>query len=183
MDGFAACGPRRRFGVGDGLRERSGPPRWNPGVAWLLWYCGCTEWKIVNGVTEPQYLIKFSESDDGINWRRENRIIIPYKDETDAIGRPVVVHENGLYKMWYSYRSIDDYRNNKTRSYRIGYAESEDNLIWERRDQQAGIDVSAEGWDSEMLAYPYVLDYKRRRYMFYNGNGFGRSGFGYALMS
>ena len=148
---------------------------------WKMWYCGCTEWKVVNGVTEPQYLIKYAESRDGIDWQRDNRVVIPYKDETEAIGRPVVVHENGIYKMWYSYRSIDSYRTNKARSYHIGYAESKDNVTWERRDELAGINLSNEGWDSEMLAYPYIVDYQDRRYMFYNGNGFGRSGFGYAL--
>lgn len=150
---------------------------------WRMWYCGGTEWKIVNGVTEPQYLIKYAESKDGIDWQRENRVVIPYKDEMEAIGRPIVVHENGLYKMWYSYRAIADYRTNKQHSYRIGYAESTDNITWTRKDEEVGIDVSAEGWDSEMLAYPYVVDYRDRRYLFYNGNGFGRTGFGYARFS
>jgi hypothetical protein len=149
---------------------------------WKMWYCGCTGWKIVNGVTEPQYLIKYAESLDGVTWQRANRVAIPYKHELEAIGRPVVVQEHGLYKMWYSYRSLADYRSNRHNSYRIGYAESEDNLRWERMDDQAGIDLSEEGWDSEMLAYPYIVDYKDARYLFYNGNGFGRSGFGYALV-
>jgi predicted GH43/DUF377 family glycosyl hydrolase len=149
---------------------------------WKMWYCGCTEWKVVNGVTEPQYLIKFAWSEDGVNWQRDNRVLIPYKDPTEAIGRPVVVHENGVYRMWYSYRSIADYRNNRANSYRIGYAESADNINWTRKDEAAGIDLSDEGWDSEMLAYPYIVDHEDKRYMFYNGNGFGRSGFGYALV-
>jgi hypothetical protein len=149
---------------------------------WKMWYCGCTEWKILDGVAEPQYLIKYAESDDGINWRRDNRTIIAYKHESEAIGRPVVVHEDGLYKMWYCYRNIDHYRTDKTKSYHIGYAESTDNVIWERKDDQAGLELSAEGWDSEMTAYPYIVDYNGNRYLFYNGNGFGRSGFGYALI-
>jgi hypothetical protein len=147
---------------------------------WKMWYCGGTEWKIVNGVAEPQYLIKYAESPDGINWRRENRVVIPYKSESEAIGRPVVVHENGLYKMWYSYRSIDGYRSDRERSYHIGYAESKDNVVWERKDGEVGVELSAEGWDSQMMAYPYIVDCAGKRYMFYNGNGFGRSGFGYA---
>jgi len=150
---------------------------------WKMWYCSCTEWKIINGVTEPQYLIKYAESSDGIEWRRDNRILIPYKDKNEAIGRPVVVHEDGLYKMWYSYRSIDDYRDNRERSYRIGYAESKDNVDWVRKDELVGTRLSDEGWDSQMMAYPYIVDYQDRRYLFYNGNGFGRSGFGYALIN
>jgi len=150
---------------------------------WKMWYCGCTEWKVVNGMTEPQYLIKYAESHNGIDWKRENQVVIHYKDDSDAIGRPVVIHENGRYRMWYSYRSIDQYRSDPSRSYRIGYAESVDNKDWQRKDEQAGIDISPEGWDAEMLAYPYPIDYQGRRYLFYNGNGFGRSGFGYALFS
>lgn len=149
---------------------------------WKMWYSGGTEWKLVNGITEPQYLVKYAESKDGINWQRDNRVIIPYKHEFEAIGRPVVVHENGIYKMWFSYRNIDNYRTDKKKSYHIGYAESKDNFTWERKDEQAGIELSAAGWDSEMMAYPYIVDYKGSRYMFYNGNGFGRSGFGYALI-
>jgi hypothetical protein len=148
---------------------------------WKMWYCGGTEWKLVDGVTEPQYLIKYAESKDGIEWVRPNRVLISYRHESEAIGRPVVVHENGIYKMWYSYRNIDEYRTNKNKSYHTGYAESVDNLNWERKDEESGLDLSETGWDSEMTAYPYIVDYQDKRYLFYNGNGFGRSGFGYAV--
>jgi hypothetical protein len=43
-------------------------------------------------------------------------------------------------------------------------------------------DVSEEGWDSEMMCYPYVFDHKGERYMLYNGNGYGKSGFGIAKL-
>ncbi len=101
----------------------------------------------------------------------------------EGTGGPLGVQVRGIYKMGYSPRSIDSYRSNRERSYRIGYAESEDGITWERRDEESGIGVAEAGWDSEMIAYPYVVDYKDRRYMFYNGNGFGRSGFGYALIT
>lgn len=149
---------------------------------WRMWYCGCTEWKVIDGVTEPQYLIKYAESRNGFDWQRENKVVIGYKNDLEAIGRPFVVHENGLFRMWYCYRSIAGYRGDRGRSYRIGYAESPDNDRWVRKDQEAGLEVSDEGWDSEMLAYPYVVDSGGKRYMFYNGNGFGRSGLGVALL-
>jgi len=62
--------------------------------------------------------------------------------------------------MWYSYRG----RNN-IKTYRIGYAESFDGLQWIRKDDDVGIDVSKTGWDSEMICYPFVFDYKEERYM------------------
>ena len=83
--------------------------------------------------------------------------------------------------MWFSARGVRDYRTQKAHSYRIGYAESRDGLNWTRKDELAGIDIAAEGWDSEMIAYPYVYRRGGKLHMVYNGNGFGRSGFGYAV--
>ena len=85
--------------------------------------------------------------------------------------------------MWYSYRNIDDYRSNREKSYHIRVCGIEGQPHWERKDDQAGLELSLDGWDSEMVAYPYIVDYQDKRYMFYNGNGFGRSGFGYALVT
>jgi hypothetical protein len=66
--------------------------------------------------------------------------------------------------------------------YRLAYAESVDGIVWSRKDEEVGITVSAEGWDSEMQAYPAVVSYKDKTYLFYNGNNYGRAGFGYALL-
>ena len=74
--------------------------------------------------------------------------------------------------MWYSYRGS---------SYRIGYAESEDGVSWERKDHLAGISTSEDGWDSEMVAYAFVFDHRGQRYMLYNGNGYGQTGIGLAV--
>jgi hypothetical protein len=73
--------------------------------------------------------------------------------------------------MWYSYRG---------EAYRIGYAESLDGLEWTRLDEHAAIDVSPGSWDAEMIAYPCVFDWDGRRYMLYNGDGYGRTGLGVA---
>ncbi len=62
--------------------------------------------------------------------------------------------------MWYSYRGGVDYRTSLKTSYRIGYAQSEDGISWTRMDECAGIDVSAEGWDSEMIEYPHIIQYR-----------------------
>jgi hypothetical protein len=75
--------------------------------------------------------------------------------------------------MWYSLRR-------KNITYRIGYAESKDGIHWERKDNEAGIDVSENGWDSEMICYPAVIKVKGKTYLFYNGNNNGVTGFGYA---
>ena len=91
------------------------------------------------------------------------------------------MYEDGVYHMWFSYRSWRDYRGGKG-SYRIGYAQSKDGKHWDRDDSKAGIDISDNGWDSEMIAYGNIIDTPHGRYMFYNGNGYGLTGAGLAVM-
>lgn len=141
---------------------------------WRMWYLSCTNWRFRNGKPEHRYHIKYAESLDGINWNRAGLIAIDYSgDQEYAISRPSVIHDGDIWKMWYSFRG---------KSYRIGYAESGDGKNWERLDHLAGIDVSKTGWDSESVEYPFVFDHKGQRYMLYNGNGYGQSGFGLAVL-
>ena len=140
---------------------------------WRMWYTTNTSWQIVNGKTLPRYHIKYAESADGFEWRCQGIVAIDFKDEKEyAITRPWVLCEDGLYKMWYSYRG--DFN-------RIGYAESRDGILWMRMDEEAGIDVSAQGWDSEMVEYAAVVRDNHRYYMFYNGSNFGENGIGMAV--
>jgi hypothetical protein len=53
---------------------------------------------------------------------------------------------------------------------------------WQRDDDKAGIDVSADGWDSEMISYPHVFELGEHTYMAYLGNQVGRYGFGLARL-
>lgn len=148
---------------------------------WRNWYTSCTGWDLIDGRMEARYHIKYAESDDGIHWRREGRVAIDYANPAgECLGRASVYKDGNIYCMWFSYRSRADYRSVRENSYRIGYAESNDGFVWKRLDDQVGIEVSDDGWDSFMLAYSDVVDVGVHRYMFYNGNGFGESGFGYA---
>ena len=119
---------------------------------------------------------------DGINWVRNNITCLEYRFEGEANARPCVIKENGCYRMWYCFRGSVHYRTNREQSYRIGYAESSDGIKWLRKDNEVGIERSDSGWDSVMMAYPYVYEHKGRKYMVYNGNGFGETGFGYAVL-
>lgn len=138
-----------------------------------MWYTSGVRWSVENGAPKHYYLLKYAESADGVVWNRDGRIAIDFAAGEYAISRPSVIRDPGAYRMWYAHRG---------EAYRIGYAESADGITWERRDGEAGIDVSASGWDSEMICYPYVFDHGGRRFMFYNGNGFGRTGAGLAVL-
>jgi len=148
---------------------------------WRMWYLSCVKWTDYEGVPEPFYHIKYAESQDGIVWNRRGIVSIDFKFPDEAgIVRSSVLKHNGIYKMWYSYRSYKNYRKDSNHSYRIGYAESDDGISWERLDDIGGLDTSEDGWDSIMTAYPYVFRHNGKILMLYNGNGFGQSGFGYA---
>jgi hypothetical protein len=141
---------------------------------WRMWYVSGTGWEMKDNQPRHYYHIKYAESADGIHWRRQGVVCIDYESPDEhAFARPCVLKEDDAYKMWYSYRG------NK---YKIGYAESADGIRWERKDDQSGIAVSESGWDSDMLAYPYVFDVQDQRYMLYNGNGYGETGIGLAVL-
>jgi len=148
---------------------------------WLMWYGSTTAWIEIDGRWEEHYVIKRACSPDGVIWGRDNKPSIPSKYQFEATTCPSVLKKNKKYHMWFPFRGIRDFRGGKN-SYRIGYAWSHDLEQWFREDDIAGIDVSGEGWDSEMIAYPYVVDTPNGTLMFYNGNGFGASGIGYALL-
>jgi hypothetical protein len=150
---------------------------------WRMWYVSCTGWQIIDQRPEPSYHVKYAESSDGIHWRRTGQICIDYDEFTKAIGRPCVFFDSGIYKMLYSYRSVNSYRTDPEQSYRLGYAESSDGINWIRKDKEVGIARSEEGWDSEMMEYCHICRWQAKTYMFYNGNGFGKSGFGYAVLN
>jgi hypothetical protein len=140
-----------------------------------MWYGSTTTWDAGNG--EMLHVINYASSADGDNWKRQG-LAIPYElGRAQAFSRPTVVGdlETG-FEMWFSYRS------DVGGKYRIGYALSKDGRKWELALEDAGIDVSLDGWDSEMIEYPFVFDHKGHRYMLYNGNGYGKTGFGLAVL-
>lgn len=139
------------------------------------WYVSASGWEHINGTLYPVYEIRHAVSSDGIEWKADASTCLKHASaEEFGFGRPWVVKEGQRYRMWYSVRS-------RVRPYRIGYAESNDGLVWERHDDHAGIEASASGWDSEMICYAAVFTSGSRRCMLYNGNRHGSTGFGLAL--
>lgn len=152
------------------------------GREWRMWYLSCLGWRPIGGRPEPQYHVKVARSHDGLHWQRDGLVAIDLAHAEEAITRPWVLPGENRWRMWYCHRSLDGYRTDRKSSYRIGYAESTDNgVTWVRQDQSGGLGPAADGWDSEMTAYPAVYDHAGRLYLLYNGNGFGQSGFGYAV--
>lgn len=147
---------------------------------WIMYYLSCSEWIQGTVKVEPVYDLHYAISQDGIYWNIPDDSSC-IQGNNEAIAQPCVIELNGIYHMFYSYRKANDYRINRDNSYRIGYAKSNDAIKWERMDELVGIDVSENGWDSEMIEYPYVVRRNDKLIMFYNGNGFGQSGIGCAI--
>ena len=156
------------------------------GDVFHMWYIFGKCWKRFSAEAPPDRIYKISHavSTDGIHWiKEEARQIIANRlgaDESQAL--PTVIEIDSKYHMFFCYRQSFDFRMNKDRSYRIGHAHSEDLVNWTRNDEDLFLDVTPGAWDSEMLCYPHVFDCDGKVYLLYNGNEFGRYGFGLALL-
>ncbi|MBW0177687.1 hypothetical protein [Sediminibacterium sp.] len=139
-----------------------------------MWYGSTVYW---NSETEEMlHVIKYAESRDTITWKKMEKSVPHIIGHSQAFSRPSVIqHEDG-YDMWFSYRGK---LNSK---YRIGYATSPDGIEWKCEYDKVGIDVSANGWDNDMICYPFVFFRNKSLYMLYNGNGYGKSGIGLAIL-
>ena len=160
----------------------SGPKVRRFAGGWYLFYIAGRKWKLVSGRPEPVYRIRMATSPDGLRWTKVGRDLVGCRiEEDEAQASPDVVFANGRYHMFFCYRYSEDYRS-REKGYRIGYAWSDDLLDWHRDDSKAGIDVSKDGWDSEMVSYPHVFDVDGTTYLAYLGNQVGREGFGLAVL-
>lgn len=138
------------------------------------------DWIEIEGKLEHTYLLTYATSDDAIHWKPSGKIIIQPENEFIAHCKPAMIFHDNVYHLWFSKRGSHNFRSSGDSSYKLGYASSRDFINWTRDDSKVGIEISNEGWDSEMICYPHIVQVGNRYLMFYNGNGFGQSGFGYA---
>ena len=137
-----------------------------------MWYVSGEGW--INKDL-PKYNIKYAYSSDGINWNNNGQVALELAKNETALARPCVIHKDDKYEMYFSYKD-------PALGYRIGYATSLDGVKFKRSNNFSEyLDVSNEGWDSEMVEYSFVFDHQGKRFMLYNGNGYGKSGIGYAV--
>ena len=151
-----------------------------------MWYIFGTGWMKYSADAEPDrtYKIGHAVSEDGINWIKDEarQIIADRLGAAESQALPTVIDFGGRFHMFFCYRQSFDFRKNSARGYRIGHASSDDLVNWTRDDQNPGLDVTPGAWDSQMLCYPHVFECEGRVYLLYNGNEFGRHGFGAAVL-
>lgn len=153
----------------------------------FMWYIFGISWKKFEKDQPPDRIYKIGSaiSDDGIVWHKQEegrQIISDHLGPDESQAMPTVAYINGRYHMFFCYRQSFDFRKNKDHGYRIGYAYSDDLINWTRNDEAVGIDITEDSWDSDMLCYPHVFHCDGIKYLLYNGNEFGRFGFGLATL-
>jgi hypothetical protein len=141
-----------------------------------MWYVGGSEWVTIHGKYMPRYELKYIESADGKHFGEQGQTAIQLQPGEYALGRPWIVEHDGRFKLILSSRT-------EARGYRLTYAESFDRgRTWTRKEDEIGIDVSAQGWDSTGIEYGSLFSYDGETYLFYNGNNCGETGFGCAIL-
>lgn len=149
-----------------------------------MWYIFGTAWKryAPDAAPERTYKIGHATSANGVDWKKEEGCqIIPDRlgpDESQAL--PTVIGIDGRYYMFFCYRESYDFRQAIGRGYRIGHAWSDDLVNWTRDDEIFPLEGTPGSWDSDMQCYPHVFECNGKVYLLYNGNDFGRNGFGLA---
>ncbi|CAN7608541.1 hypothetical protein [Devosia sp. LjRoot3] len=155
------------------------------GDVFHMWYIFGTGWRRYNDAAPDRtYKIGHATSPDGINWvKQEAQAIIADRlgpEESQAL--PTVIEIEGVHHMFFCYRQSSDFRSNAARGYRIGHAFSTDLRHWTRDDDNPGLEGTAGEWDSDMQCYPHAFSHEGRYYLLYNGNEFGKFGFGLAVL-
>ena len=151
-----------------------------------MWYIYGVAWERCAPGSPPDriYKIGHAVSLDGINWEKEEarRIISDRLGRNECQALPTVVEIDGRYHMFFCYRQLFDFRTNPDRGYRIGHAYSDNLMDWTRDDENPKLDHSPGDWDSDMQCYPHAFECDGQIYLLYNGNEFGRYGFGVAVL-
>ena len=151
-----------------------------------MWYIFGTGWQRFADGAEPDrtYKIGHAVSSNGIDWVKDEATqIIPDRlGETESQALPSVIEIDGRYHMVFCTRESFDFRASKGRGYRLGHAYSDDLTHWTRDDDWIALSTGEGEWDSDMQCYPHLFACEGKIYLLYNGNHFGREGFGLAVL-
>jgi hypothetical protein len=119
------------------------------------------------------HVLTEATSSDGLEWRPSGRDLLAPLPGEFGLSRPWRFAANGRPLLLYSIRR---------EHYSIGASMQESpGDTWTRLTNDM-LGPSPEDWDNEATCYPAVIELNGSRLMFYCGNGFGRTGFGVAVI-
>lgn len=143
-------------------------------------YTSGIQWENINDNLELCYSLKYACSVNAIDWKTTEDYLISNDNNRYALAKPSIFKIDKDFYMMYSKRELTNYRKKGESSYKLQLAKSNNLKEWNNVNDIENITPSKNGWDSDMVCYPNVINILGRHIMFYNGNGFGESGFGYA---
>lgn len=160
----------------------STPFVWRDGARWRAIYNSATRWVRHESQWECLYDLREAESADGIAWIPRPQPVLGLGPGEAGLARPWLLRSGAGYEMWFCRRGLRDFRRAGGETYRLQSARSADGRHWQRAagDIAWAEPPQAGDWDGWMQAYPCVVPHREQLVMFYNGNDFGRGGFGWA---
>ncbi len=139
---------------------------------YIFFYGGGDSFINLSGKTFPSYNIRSFVSDSFMESNDVSRVILDFASEDEyRVARPFAYKDGQIYFMLF-------YSAKRNGSFTIERARSSDGYLWER-DKAFKIKGESENWDCKMMAYPSFIRTEKYEYIFYNGNDYGRDGFGY----
>lgn len=134
-----------------------------------VWYCAYS-----TKDPEQVYRIGYATSPDGIRWTRHgNKPVLDLGDaergeyDTRSVADPMVLKEGNTYKMWYS--AVGDIPEKKSWGFWVGYATSDDGVLW-KRSVKPVLPIGESGtFESRAVGQPTVLFNGSEYEMWYAG--------------
>jgi hypothetical protein len=137
---------------------------------WRMWYGTHLTWGAAQA--DMSHAIRGAASSEGLAWRREPDTCLRPEHQEIATVRPSVIRGlDGGFEMYFAAREVSG-------PYRIGRAVSPDGRAWRR--VASGLSPT-EAWEGGALTYPAVFEQAGRRWLLFNGEGYGATGFGLAV--
>ena len=134
-----------------------------------MWYDTILKWES-NSTSNYKFILRSALSNDGVNWRKTYKQNFKLHHKEKSIARPCIIFDDGIYKMWCSV--------NYCGKYRLCYAESIDGNNWKRMDNSILWEGEKQNWESLEQSYPFLIQENMSQFLLYNGNDYGKSGFG-----
>ena len=146
-----------------------------------MWYVSGTAWCRIGDAVEPRYEICTTTSADGLIWDSRSAVALPLRTPWSGLGRGWVTETEGRLRLWLCHRG-DDFRNGGDRAYRMASVSLDADGVATGPIEPLVFanPPGPDDFDSWMQAYACVEPYQGELHMFYNGNDFGRQGFGWA---
>ncbi|MEM7058120.1 MAG: hypothetical protein AAF557_11065 [Pseudomonadota bacterium] len=137
------------------------------GDGWKMYY-GTSR---AGGADESKmdHILTSANSEDGIDWHPTGAVEVPLDVGEYGLSRPWVWTQDGQMSIYYSIRLAE---------YTIGVSVQRDGAFQRVTDDLMG--KSSDDWDGHASCYPALIRAAGRTLLFYNGDGYGRTGVGVA---